>query len=152
MTALRIENLPQLRTLSFTIPGRIGGKGRHRAFIRKGKIATFTPAKTVSDEAVVRQFAALAMAGGMPMLIGALQLDVVVTRIPPISWPAKRRATACFVTGKPDCDNVLKLIGDALNGIAYQDDSQIALLSMSRFYRTYGIEETRVVIIELGGL
>lgn len=35
---------------------------------------------------------------------------------------------------KPDCDNIAKIICDALNGIAYYDDSQICELSVIKHY------------------
>lgn len=121
------------RNLCFTIPGRIGGKGRARAFLRGGKIGMHTPAKTASDEAVVRQFAALAIAG-TPLFAGPLRLDVTLYRPFPDSWSMKRRAKTFWITGKPDCDNIIKLIADAMNGVVYQDDSQIAQLAMLRMY------------------
>jgi Holliday junction resolvase RusA-like endonuclease len=37
-------------------------------------------------------------------------------------------------TKKPDCDNLAKSILDALNGIAYDDDSQICSLTVHKFY------------------
>ena len=37
-------------------------------------------------------------------------------------------------TKKPDADNVIKIITDALNGIAYDDDRQIVALMFEKFY------------------
>lgn len=37
-------------------------------------------------------------------------------------------------TVKPDCDNIAKNINDALNGIVYHDDKQIACLTVNKFY------------------
>ena len=37
-------------------------------------------------------------------------------------------------TKRPDCDNIAKAILDALNGIAYKDDSQISSLSINKSY------------------
>lgn len=114
---------------------------------RKGHV--YTPAKTQSDEAVVRQFAHLAIMG-TPLLQGPLRLEVEIYRPFPKSWSMKRRAATFWITGKPDCDNMLKLIADAMNGIAYQDDSQIAALAMVRLY---GIPEcVGVTVTELGGI
>lgn len=39
-------------------------------------------------------------------------------------------------TIKPDCDNISKNICDALNGIAYPDDKQIAKLIVKKVYNT----------------
>lgn len=123
-----------MRNLSFTIPGRIGGKGRHRSAIRNGKMQTFTPARTQSDEALVRHFAAQAMREKkISPLRGALQMFVAVYRHHPKSWSSKRRLER-WITGKPDCDNIIKLISDAMNCVAYGDDSQIANIVMQRMY------------------
>ncbi len=37
-------------------------------------------------------------------------------------------------TKKPDCDNAAKAILDALNGVAYDDDSQVTALSVIKRY------------------
>lgn len=148
-----MTDLKEPRSVTFTIPGRIGGKGRARAFVRGGKIGMFTPQKTTSQEAIVRQFAALAMAGTFAhhslLLKGALRLSVTLNRPFPKSWSMKKREHAFWITGKPDCDNTLKLIADAMNGIVYQDDSQIAQLIMSRMW---GLPEcVGVTVMELEG-
>lgn len=144
--ALRKINMGTARTLTFTIPGRIGGKGRPR-MTRKGHV--YTPAKTQSDEAVVRQLACLALRGRPPM-DGPLGLHIRIVRIHPKSWSKKRRE-ARWVTGKPDCDNVLKLIADAMNGIVYGDDAQIAQVLVSRMYATNSGECVRVGVTQLEG-
>ena len=35
---------------------------------------------------------------------------------------------------KPDCDNIAKIVLDALNKIAYKDDAQVAELSVKKRY------------------
>ena len=37
-------------------------------------------------------------------------------------------------TKKPDMDNVIKIIADALNKIAYRDDTQIVDCQVRKFY------------------
>jgi Holliday junction resolvase RusA-like endonuclease len=37
-------------------------------------------------------------------------------------------------TGKPDGDNMLKAVGDGLNGIAFKDDSQIVCAKVTKQY------------------
>lgn len=127
------------RSVAFEIPGGIGGKGRARAFIRRGKINHYTPPQTHADEAVVRHFANEAMIkAGVRELTGPLKMEVQINKRFPKSWSNKRKAATTYVTGKPDCDNILKLICDAMNGVAYHDDSQIAVVV---FQRTYGLPE-----------
>ena len=35
---------------------------------------------------------------------------------------------------KPDVDNIVKVVADALNGVAYHDDTQIALVVAKKAY------------------
>ena len=35
---------------------------------------------------------------------------------------------------KPDLDNILKVVADALNGLAYHDDSQIVSMSATKYW------------------
>ena len=35
---------------------------------------------------------------------------------------------------KPDIDNVLKVVLDSLNGIAYKDDAQVVMVSGKKIY------------------
>ena len=35
---------------------------------------------------------------------------------------------------KPDMDNIVKVVADALNGVAYQDDKQVILVSAKKAY------------------
>lgn len=130
-------------TISFIVPSRVGGKGRPRAFRVKEFVRFYTPEKTRSDEALVKTYAMAAMQGRAP-LEGPLWLDIRVQLIPPPSWAKAKRASAFWVTGKPDADNQLKLIGDALNEVCWADDSQIAVLQFSRTYRLDGPEQVTV--------
>lgn len=141
------------REISFTIPGGIGGKGRPRFMSGKDPrggnyVRVYTPLKTKSDEAMVRQFAHDAM---KPLdgdtLQGPLELTMHVVRVCPPSWSKTKKSGAKWITGKPDADNSLKLIGDAMNGIVYHDDAQISCVS---FHRTYGEENSvHITVAEL---
>ena len=48
-------------------------------------------------------------------------------------------------TKKPDIDNVVKIVLDALNKIAFKDDNQITKLYVEKIY---GLEEKIVIRIE----
>lgn len=131
-----------------TIPGRLAGKGRPRAVARGKFVRVYTPEKTRSVEAMVRQIAAQAMAGRMP-LEGPVKLEITAFMHPAESWSKKRRASARWVTGKPDCDNVVKLVGDSFNNIVWGDDAQVASLSMERRYSLTEVERVEVAVWEL---
>lgn len=135
-------------TITFTVPGRIVGKGRPKFFRKGDHVGVYTPAKTRNNEALVRSMASDAMHGSAP-LEGALFLDMRVRLIPPKSWSKKKRASTVFATGKPDLDNVLKLVGDSLNGICWADDAQISAVFTAR---TYDCNQPECVVVTIGRL
>ena len=47
-----------------------------------------------------------------------------------------------YATKKPDWDNIAKVICDALNGIAWVDDSQIVSGTVAKYYA----EESKVLV------
>lgn len=120
------------------IPGPVVGKGRPRVVRRKNMPypVAITPEKTVSAENRIAH--ELALAWGQPPLDEPLSLDVEI-RVPvPASKPKKFRAAALagdiLPVGKPDLDNVLKLIGDSGNQVVWSDDSRFARIVMRRRY------------------
>lgn len=134
--------------IRFVIPGRVAGKGRSRATIRRGKVTTYTPDKTRSAEGVVRHFAQEAMRGRQ-RLEGAVSLTIRAYFIPPKSWSRKRREAAVYVTGTPDVDNTAKLAADSCNNIVWKDDSQIAVLHFERWYTLTGPERVEITVHDL---
>lgn len=51
---------------------------------------------------------------------------------------------------KPDSDNIAKLIGDALNGIAWVDDTSIVRLSIQKVFRESAGLSVAVSVIGAG--
>lgn len=125
-----------MSVLVVTIPGEIRGKGRPRFTSRGGFARAFTDAKTANMEAWVKSCAAAAVTGAPIAGPVAVQLEVGVAV--PASWSKKKReaalAGAMWPVGKPDLDNVLKLVGDACNGIVWADDRQIVRAEVVRRY------------------
>ena len=127
----------------FTIPGPAQGKGRPR-FSRKSG-AAFTPAKTRNHEAFVKMLAVQAMQDDYngityvpraPFDTPVALIVQIFCTIPP-SWnKAKREAAKANVIrpGKPDIDNVIKSIGDAMNGVVYTDDSLIYRVEATKMF------------------
>jgi Holliday junction resolvase RusA-like endonuclease len=101
----------------FTVPGEPVSKARARTTIKDGKAVTYTPAATVAAEEVIRGW----------YLDGDRQfVDADVARIGVrIFFYSKDRR-------RRDIDNMGKLILDALNKIAWADDSQINELILWR--------------------
>lgn len=113
--------------LRFTVAGKPVGKARPR-FTRRG--FAYTPEKTVRYEAAVRAACMEAMrAQGVYKRVGVpLAIKCAFFFEPPKSWSKKRRTEAADLAPydqKPDGDNLLKIVKDALNGVAYDDDKRI---------------------------
>lgn len=124
------------------LPGEPRGKGRPRFRVvpaAAGRPAfgqAYTDAATRHYEDKLKQVAALAMRGCMPF-DGAVMVRVIARMPVPQSWPAKKQrdAHAGIVrpTGKPDADNLLKVI-DSCNGVVWNDDSQVVSAFVSKVY------------------
>lgn len=114
--------------------GKLIGKGRPRF----GKGRVYTPAKTLSAETSLGWDSHAAMQRQkLKLFQGPVSLFCNVMVAYPKSWsPKKRKESHAFYTGKPDADNCIKLIGDALNGIVWKDDSQIASITFQRTWWT----------------
>lgn len=112
---------------------------------RAGRV--YTLSKTVNYESWVR-YTYQSQYGQTEPLEGLIEAHI--TAIFPVPKSYSKKKTTALLAGsrnydkKPDCDNLAKIVLDALNGIAYNDDSQITSLHI---VKEYGIQPK--VIIEL---
>ncbi len=65
---------------------------------------------------------------------GAIRMTILFQFAKTKSWSKKKKANAYWHTQRPDTDNLTKGIQDALNGIAYKDDSQICDLDVVKIW------------------
>ena len=76
-----------------------------------------------------------------PIMEGEVCADITAYYSIPRSATKKRRAlmeaNEVRPTKKPDADNVSKIILDALNGLAYHDDSQVVELTVKKKFALY---------------
>jgi Holliday junction resolvase RusA-like endonuclease len=131
--------------LQFIVPGEPQGKGRPRF----GNGRTYTPAKTVAYEQLIARTAAEAMRH-LPYELTDLPcyVRVDVYKGVPKSWSKAKRARALDgqeIPGKPDLDNVAKGVLDAMNGVAYIDDTQVVRLLVQK---QYSLEPRLVVTVK----
>lgn len=126
-----------MSAVHFHVPGQPVGKGRPRIGKVGAHARMFTPAKTVSYEGLVAHAAFLAMRGN-GLIDGPVQVHMRLDCQIPASWSAKKQAQAAAgqirPTTKPDADNVVKAIFDAINGVVWKDDVQVVELSVSKRY------------------
>lgn len=126
--------------VQFFVPIKPIGKARARVTAR----GTYTPAATKRAEAHVASEARLAMARRKPA-DGPVGVQIIAHMPIPPSWTKARQKAAldgfAHPTGRPDCDNISKLVLDACNGIVYRDDSQVIhLMIHKRYSAAMGIE------------
>ena len=116
----------------FTIFAEPTGKARPRVTTH----GTYTPKKTKDYEKLVQW--EYRKQGGRDYGKRQLQVEITANFQIPKSKPKNKRiemlAGQIRPTKKPDCDNIAKAILDALNGIAYHDDSQVVGLWVEKWY------------------
>lgn len=127
----------------FVVEGKPTGKGRPR-FRRMGNfVQTYTPASTAEYEKLVR--IRFQNAGGI-ITDKPVRIEIVAFFAPPKSARKRDKAemlmNKILPTKKPDCDNIAKIVLDALNQIAYKDDSQVVELSVIKRYAA----EAKVIV------
>lgn len=123
--------------IKITIPGSPIGKGRPKFSTFGGYPKAYTPQKTVNYENLVKM---AFQASGSKGYDKGIQLRAEITAyfLIPKSTSNKKRFEmlhgVIMHTKKPDADNVAKSILDALNGLAFYDDSQICELGVCKMY------------------
>lgn len=110
--------------ITFNVPGIPVGKGRPR-FTRSG--FCYTPQKTTSYESDVK-YAFLNSTGGRFIPIEST-VSVAIDAIFPMPKSRKKGIDCQPKTTRPDIDNVIKSVCDALNGVAWRDDALIYQIS-----------------------
>lgn len=121
--------------LTFTVPGEPRGKGRPR-FSRSGHAYTDSATREYEEKIVLYY----RMACGAFRFQEKAFISVDITAylpIPKIATKASRDAMEekkILPSRKPDVDNIEKAVLDALNGIAYKDDSRVFRTSCVKYY------------------
>ena len=130
----------------FEIPGKIIGKGRPRLNSYTGQV--YTPTRTKDYENLVIQYFMLKYPRFTPFE-GRVSVEITANFEVPKS--AKKQEKELMLENKlnplkkPDIDNIVKIILDAMNECAFKDDTQITKLSVEKKYAS---EESVYVKIE----
>ncbi len=122
--------------VKFTVLGEPKGKGRPRFNRNTGHAVT--PKDTVNYETLVRmEYANQCEDIKFP---DKEMLDMRIKAFYSIPKSVSKKKRASMLAGelrptkKPDMDNVIKIIADSLNQIAYRDDTQIVDCQVRKFY------------------
>lgn len=128
--------------MRFIVEGKPQGKARARTFYnaRVGKMQSITPEQTKSYEDLIRW--SYKAAGGQYMGEKVLQVHIQAFYPIPKAFNKSQKKAASSEelrpTTKPDCDNIIKVVLDALNGVAYYDDKQVVCVSCNKYYGESG--------------
>ncbi len=144
-----------MQKVMFHVPGKPQGKARARTFRnpKTGKSVSMTPENTVLYENFVKD-RFLQVGTGFYLERGKpVTLRIVARFLPPKSVSKKRRLDMLegreLPLKKPDMDNIVKVVADALNGVAYHDDTQIAFVAAKKAYSA--VEGLDITIEEYTG-
>lgn len=138
-------------SVKFEVLGVPVGKSRPKFSTVNGHAVAYTPAKTANYETLVKlsyqqKYAGCTFEKNVPLMAD-------ITALFPIPKSASKKLQAKMLSGavrptkKPDCDNIIKAVLDALNGVAYYDDSQVVKICIRKRYDTN--PRTIIEIIEL---
>jgi len=125
-----------METRKFIVPGEVRGKMRPKASSFGGHAKVYTPSKQIEYENWVRLCYQKAYPDAKPMEGPICARISVLMRVPKSA--SKKKHVAMLAgeikpTKKPDLDNCVKQL-DALNGVAFADDSQIVGIIANKQY------------------
>lgn len=128
---------------SFEIKEKAIGKQRPRYSAKLGRM--YTPTKTSTFEEKVK-FEFLSKYNiSTELSTKPIAAKIIIGQAPAKSEYKKKKAELIqnkWDTRRPDIDNITKSILDALNGIAYYDDSQVTKLYAEKIYT----EEDKIIV------
>lgn len=137
--------------IRFKYMGEPIGKGRPRVTARGGKFAhAYTPKKTKDFEDAIRFEFMASNCEQMPVYSKDVPLQAEMTfafRVPK-SYSKKKRE-ACLkgeipMTKRPDTDNCVKSVLDALVGACFEDDSSVVKVTAEKIYAEEPFVEVRI--------
>ena len=133
------------------MPGPPKGKARARTVrTRGGQTFSYTPEGTVLYENLIK--ISFSQTGERPFGAEEYLRVAIMAYYPVPKGTSKKKATEMIAgyirpAKKPDIDNVVKSILDALNGVAYHDDTQVVAVFAEKYY-----SDTPRVEVEIGNM
>ena len=133
--------------MRFEVPGKPQGKQRAKVSTFGGYARAYTPEETVLYEnRIILSYKQALNGGETPFWETPVTVQIIAHHAIPKSFSKKKRAEA--LNGnlrpqtKPDIDNVVKVVCDALNSVAYRDDTQVIRVVAEKVYS----DEPKLVI------
>jgi Holliday junction resolvase RusA-like endonuclease len=133
-------------TITFTVPGTPKGQPRPR-FARVGAFVRTYETKDASSNK--QNIAAWALSAGVKPAAGPVTVTISAYLPRPQRLCRKKDSPDPLpATCKPDWDNIGKAVCDALNGVAYADDSQVVIGHVRKYYHAVGEVPCMVITIK----
>ena len=132
-------------TIKFKVLGEPKGKQCSRLCKIQGQSIVYTPKQTTEYEQKIRASCKRLMSEKFPQ---GIPLEIKITALFSIPKKFNKEQREKSINGellptkKPDGDNVIKIVLDALNDTAYFDDSQVCGINFFKRYR----EKTQIII------
>lgn len=140
--------------ITFVIPGPPKGKARARTFYNSklGRMQSITPDGTVLYENLIKtNYTEVAEDEDFKGYFDKEPLTMAVTAVYEIPKSTSKKKVKLMQEGlerpckKPDIDNIAKVVCDALNKVAYGDDTQICDMILRKRYTRKG-ENPHVIV------
>ena len=118
---------------------------------KPGGVRTYNPKENEERDFANQALEQIRQQGYMSVIAKGMPLRVSCWFYMPIPASSTKKFRVRCLTEtvyhvkKPDADNLVKLVKDALNRVAWHDDSQVAIV---RGMKIYGAEPRTVVLIE----
>ena len=123
-------------------------KGKARPRFSRGH--AYTPKATSDAQETIAAAYVEACGGDALKASEGVPVAVAVLTTRNVKSGFRRQGDSHADLQKPDADNIAKLVLDALNGVAYEDDSQVVALLVLKLPRRRGNEPTTYVGIFWG--
>lgn len=133
--------------IQFSVPGQPKPLQRARVGRRGAHAAMYDPEANVTNKATVGFYAKKAM-GKKPLMTGPLRLRVFFCLEKPKSKIRKNSDPHPHPDSRPDLDNMIKLVCDALNGIVWKDDAQVVMIAAYKLWADKTGPKTTVYVEE----
>jgi len=129
-----------MKSVIFHVPGKPHGKARARTVYNKNlsHSVSYTPENDLLYENLIKccyrqESNNIVFNDGQPLKV------TIIAYYPIVKSTSKKKKQQMledlmFPTKKPDIDNIAKSILDALNKLAYRDDTQVVTLHMEKHY------------------
>ena len=136
---IKYEETEKVRRILMTLYGNPVAQGRPRFSRQGGFVKTYDPIKSRTYKALIRlELQPLLSDPDFTPIDKACCLNLKVFRALPKSFSKKKREEALLgyirPTTKPDTENYVKGVLDALNGTALKDDSVVCEIFARKFY------------------